>query len=138
MHTSTLFVVLGVFTVMGSAFAADNHEDRIWAAIGRDGVQRVNIQCGPNFLDPNHIVIKSNVPTEILVSTTPDLAAHSFVISLPGTRPINADVPLAATQKPFAFVPGRTGDYRIFCRDDVNAGSATLQKAKQGIVTVIP
>jgi hypothetical protein len=138
MHISTLFLTLGMSALVSGAYGADADNDRTWAAIGSDGVQRIHIRCGANFLDPNHIVIKANVPVELTVSTTAGLPSHSFVISMSGPRPITADTPIEATEKTFAFVPGRPGDYQASCRDNTTTANAALLKAKQGLLTVIP
>jgi hypothetical protein len=139
MHTSKLFLVLAISGFAVCAQGANGNHDRAWwAATSPDGVQRINIRCGPNFFDPAHIVVKANVPVELSVSTTPGLPAHSFVISVAGSRPINADTPIGPTEKAFAFVPGRPGDYQAVCRDNAKVPGASLAKAKQGVLTVIP
>ena len=46
------------------AWAAEWQEKRATAAIGQDGVQRIEILAGGYYYDPNTVVVKVNLPVE--------------------------------------------------------------------------
>jgi hypothetical protein len=99
-----------------------------WAASGPDGVQRVNIRCGPDFFDPRHIVVKANVPVQLSVSTTIELPAHQFTVTL---GPVAIDAPIGAVQKPFRLSPSLTGKFQAFCRSNGPPDSLAASKARR-------
>jgi len=139
MHTPARVLALGIFLTLTSVEAANpDFGEAWWTATDPDGVQRVNILCGKDFFDPSRIVVKANVPVELTVSTMPDLPSQSFVLNVPGPKPINANAPIGAGRTKFAFNPGSPGNYPALCRDNANAAAdPQLLKAKQGVVTVI-
>lgn len=140
MVKSALFLTLCATCLAHDTRAAGPEQGEAWmAATGKDGVQRVNIRCGPDFFDPRHIVVRLNVPVALSISTTQNLSAHSFVIGRSGNSAIRADKPaLTPTPKSVTFTPDTVGDFPLACQDDSGSADATLQKAKQGVLTVIP
>lgn len=137
---SAVFLTLCAACLAHDTRAAGKDFGEAWvAATGKDGVQRVNIRCGPDFFDPRHIVVKLNIPVALSISTTQNLPAHSFVIGRPGNTAIRADnAPLTPTPKSVTFTPDTVGDFPLACQDDSGLTDTTLQKAKQGILTVVP
>ena len=106
-----------------------------WAAIGPDGVQRVNIRCGSDFFDPRHIVVKANVPVQLSVSTTRDLPTQQFTVNL---GPVGVDGPVGPAQKAFVLSPSLTGKFQALCRSNGPPDSPAARKAKTGFITVVP
>jgi hypothetical protein len=106
-----------------------------WAAIGPDGVQRVNVRCGPNFLDPRNIVVRANVPLQISVSTTGDVIAHNFTLTI-GRNTI--DAPVDPAQKSFIVSPSLSGRFEALCRDTSRPDSPAAQAAKTATFIVVP
>lgn len=140
MVKSALLLTLCATCVVHDARAAGRNFGEAWlAANGKDGVQRVNIRCGPDFFDPRHIVVKLNVPVALSISTTPNLSAHRFVSGGSGNSVIQAgDSALTSKPRSVSFTPDTVGDFPLACQDDSGLTDATLQKAKQGVLTVIP
>ena len=140
MVKSALFLTLCATCLAHDTRAAGPEHGEAWmAATGKDGVQRVNIRCGPDFFDPRRIVVKRNVPVTLAVSTTQNMSAHSFVIGHSGSSAIRAENPaLTPTPKSVTFTPDTVGDFPLACQDESGLADATLQKAKQGVLTVIP
>lgn len=106
-----------------------------WAAIGPDGVQHVNIRCGADFFDPRQIVVKANVPLQLAVSTTANLPAYNFTLTL---GPINIDAPVGATQRSFVLSPPLSGRFQAICRATGNPESPAARRSRTGFITVIP
>ena len=73
--------VAAIVALAGAAFMCgqDVPEKRTVAAIGADGVQRVDVLGGSYFFDPNVIVVKVNVPVELRVRKEPGATAHNIV-----------------------------------------------------------
>ena len=140
MVKSTVFLALCAACLAHDTRAAGKDFGEAWVAgTGKDGVQRVNIRCGPDFFDPRRIVVKRNVPVALSISTTQNLPAHSFVIARPGNTAIRGDnAPLTPTPKSVTFTPDAVGDFPLACQDDTGLADATLQRAKQGVLTVVP
>jgi len=110
--------------------------DESWsAAIGPDGVQRVNIRCGPDFLDPRNIVVKANVPLQLSVSTTTDLASHNFTLAMGATT---IDAPVRAGQTSFVLSPRLSGRFQAICQDKSKPDGPAARRAKTGTITVLP
>lgn len=137
---SALFLTLCATSLAHDTRAAGRDLGEAWmAATGKDGVQRVNIRCGPDFFDPRHIVVKRNVPVALSISTTQNLPAHSFVIGRSGNSAIQADNPaLTPTPRSVTFTPDTVGDFPLACQDNSGLADISLQKAKQGVFSVIP
>jgi hypothetical protein len=110
--------------------------DESWsAAIGPDGVQRVNIRCGPDFLDPRNIIVKANVPLQLSVGATSELAPHSFTLAMGATT---IDAPVGAAQRSFVIAPRLSGRFQVLCQDRSRPDSPGLRRAKAGTITVLP
>jgi len=106
-----------------------------WAATGPDGVQRVNIRCGPDFIDPRSIVVRANVPLQLSVSTTADLGSNNFMLAM-GAATI--DAPVRAAQTPFMISPRSSGRFQALCHDTSRPDSPAARRAKSGTITVLP
>jgi hypothetical protein len=138
MCARSYIVPIGIFILTTSTqVISQDFGEAWWAVPGPDGVQRVNILCGQDFLDPSAIVVRENVPVELAVSTMKNLPQHNFVINVPGSKAINANIPIKAEQTKFAFNPGVLGDYQVACRDNAEAPDPQLIKRKQGKLIVI-
>jgi len=68
------FTICVLFLAAGAAFAQGEKERHV-ATIDADGVQRVRIVGGSYFFKPGRIVVKANVPVEILVGYDSDPTA---------------------------------------------------------------
>jgi hypothetical protein len=134
MAIGALATVVPVASTFAQATRTDVDESW-WAAIGPDGVQRVNVRCGPNFLDPRNIVVHANVPLEISVNTTNDLVSHNFTLTM-GTTMI--DTPVDAAQKSFLVSPRLSGRFQTVCRDRSMSDSPSARRGKTGTITVVP
>jgi plastocyanin len=84
------------------------------ATIDKDGVQRVNIQAGSYFFDPNYLIVKLNVPVEITIKKEPEMIAHDFVISAPEAG-MDVKEPLSKEPKVIKLTPTRVGKYPFYC-----------------------
>ena len=63
-----------------ATFAQDQKEVYV-AKVDPDGVQRVRLEGGGYFFKPNHIVVKVNVPVELLASREAGVVPHNLSCS---------------------------------------------------------
>src|SRR5687767_6219171 len=53
-------------------------KESLAAKADADGVQRIRISAGSYFFKPNHIVVKVNVPVELVASREPGMTPHDL------------------------------------------------------------
>ena len=139
MKKSVTALVSGALLLLGSARGQESDlGEAWWAAVGPDGTQRVNIRCGTNFLDPRTIVVRANVPVVLAVSTEANLVGHNFTFDLPAAAGGHANAPVGPAQREFRVAVGLSGRYVLACRDASEPNGAPPNKAKQGILRVVP
>jgi hypothetical protein len=126
-----------VLALCGAAGAEPNPE-AWWARPGPDGVQRVNIRCGPDSMDPSHIVVRAGIPLELAVSGPADLPPHTFTAVVPRGQAQAVAVAVGPAQQRIAFVPSLVGRFKAACHDNNAGGNDPNENRKQGELTVIP
>ena len=88
-------------------------KNKVVAVIGADGVQKVEITGGSYYFNPNDIVVKVNVPVELIVKkegSTP----HSIFLKAPEAG-IDFNVTLGNEPKTIKFTPTKVGTYPFWC-----------------------
>ena len=88
-------------------------QNKFVAVIGADGVQKVEITGGSYYFNPNDIVVKVNVPVELVVKkegSTP----HGILLKAPEAG-IDFDVTLGKEPKTIKFTPTKVGTYPFWC-----------------------
>jgi len=107
------------------------------AKADQDGVQRVRIVAGSYFFKPNHIVVKVNVPVEIMASRESGITPHDLVIRAEDAG-IMVDQDLASEPRKIAFTPKRVGKYAIYCSKKPPFGASHRERGMEGILEVVP
>jgi hypothetical protein len=100
-----------------------------------DGVQRVNISCGTNFFDPREIVVKKDVPLDVIVRTTANLPQQNFVVRLPGP---SLERIVGRVPQPIRFLPNILGQFAILCQTPGVPEDQRTQAKKSGILSIVP
>ena len=95
-------------------YAAEPQEKRVVATIGVDGVQRVEVVGGDYYFDPNIIIVKVNVPVELVVKKAGGIASHNIVLKAPEAG-INFSETLSSKPNSIKFTPTKTGKYPFEC-----------------------
>lgn len=119
-----------------AAFAQDQKEIYI-AKVDPDGVQRVRIEGGGYFFKPNHIVVKVNVPVELLASRESGVTPHNLVIKAPDAG-ISVEEELAAEPKKITFTATAVGKYPFFCSKKLLFFASHRERGMEGILEVVP
>jgi plastocyanin domain-containing protein len=118
------------------AFAQDPKEVYV-AKVDPDGVQRVRLEGGGYFFKPNHIVVKVNVPVELLASREAGITPHDLVIKAPEAG-IDVEVDLAAEPKKIAFTPTAVGKYPFYCGKKLLFFASHRERGMEGVLEVVP
>ena len=138
--TNTILAVMlvGAASIGTYARGADLKDNEAWrASVGTDGVQRINLQCGPNYFDPHHVIVKVNVPVEISLHSPPNMAPHHFVLDLSKIS-LSEGNPAGSTTKQIRFIPKTIGEHPFGCQDNAAHPHAPPEAQKMGLLTVIP
>lgn len=107
------------------------------AVTGPDGVQHVNITGGEYYFDPNHIVVKVNVPVELTVKQTGSIIPHDIVVKAPQAG-IAFDESLKKQPKTIRFIPTMVGKYEMYCSKKMLFIKSHKDKGMDGMIEVVP
>ena len=107
--------VIGVAMLLlchAGAGAAEKKE--FTAKVDAGGVQKVEIVGGSYFFDPNYVIVKVNVPTEITFKKEPGMIPHDVVLKAPDAG-IDFVLELKEEPQTVRFTPTRAGTYQFNC-----------------------
>ena len=108
--SAAVFVLL-----LGSVgLGQETAKNKFVAVIGPDGVQKVEITGGSYYFDPNDIVVKVNVPVELVVKKAGGSTPHSIFLKAPEAG-IDFNVTLGNEPKTIKFTPTKVGTYSFWC-----------------------
>jgi len=105
--------------------------------VGADGKQRVEILGGSYFFKPDHIVVKVNVPVELVLKREWGIVPHTFVLKIPQSG-IMIDESLSTDAKTVVFTPTVTGTYTFYCKNKLLFFKSHEEKGMKGVLEVIP
>ncbi|HEX7502850.1 MAG TPA: quinol oxidase, partial [Acidobacteriota bacterium] len=116
--------------------AADWKEKRVVAVASQDGVQRVEIIAGGYYFDPNTIVVKVNVPVELVAKRMPGGFGHSIMLKAPEAG-IDFEEALGTDAKSITFTPTKTGKYMFICTHKVPFSKSHKERGMYGYLEVV-
>lgn len=126
----SLAVMLGASIAMAQEPASPVKPDA-------DGVQRITLTSGSYFFKPGRIVVKANVPVELLASRESGITPHNLVIQAPGAG-VMVDQELAADPKKIAFTATKPGKYPFYCSKKLPFMAGHREKGMEGVLEVVP
>jgi plastocyanin domain-containing protein len=118
------------------AMAAEWQEKRATAVIGEDGVQRIKILAGGYYYDPNTIVVKVNVPVELIVRRTSGGFGHNIVLEEPDAG-IDFRQGLSTDPVAIKFTPTKIGKYMFVCSHKVPFSKSHKERGMYGYLEVV-
>ncbi|HSF21739.1 MAG TPA: quinol oxidase [Burkholderiales bacterium] len=122
----------------GPAVSCAQEQKEVYVAkVDPDGVQRVRIEAGSYFFKPGHIVVKVNVPVELLASRESGVTPHNLVIKAPEAG-IALDEELATEPKRIAFTPTAVGKYPFHCGKKLLFFASHRERGMEGVLEVVP
>ncbi|RJQ50478.1 MAG: quinol oxidase [Nitrospiraceae bacterium] len=114
MKTIRPVLIFLVITLCALSINAGEMQEVYTAAVDADGVQRIEIFGGGYFFKPSHIIVKKDIPVELIVRKDPGIVPHSFVISSPEAG-MDIKESMSSEQKIIRFVPVKAGKYPFYC-----------------------
>ena len=106
------------------------------AKTDQDGVQRVQVVGGGYFFKPNHIVVKANVPVELVVSRESGVIPHNLVIKDPEAG-IVVEEELTTEPKKVRFTPNKVGKYAFYCSKKPPLLASHRERGMEGVLEVV-
>ncbi len=126
-----------LFLSCASLAAGAGEKEKVFrATVGDDGVQRVEVMGGSYFFNPNHIIVKVNVPVELIVRKESGIVPHNIVIKAPEAG-IDFDVAMASEPKVIRFTPTRVGTYPMYCSKKLLFFESHREKGMEGVLEVV-
>jgi hypothetical protein len=117
--------------------AAQGDKEKVVATVEADGVQRVRIVGGSYFFKPGHIVVKVNVPVELIASRESGITPHNLLIQAPEAG-LKVEEDLGTEPKRIAFKPTAVGKYPIYCSKKLPFMAGHREKGMEGVLEVVP
>ena len=125
----------GLFIVMlGSIVMAEMETSH--GTIDDDGVQRVVILGGGYFFKPDHIIVKVNVPVEMVIRKEDGFIPHNFIIDAPEAG-IEVNEGMSSDPKVVRFTPTKVGMYPYYCSKKLLFFDDHREKGMEGVLEVV-
>jgi len=123
----------------GDAMAADRPmEHRTYVAtVGQDGVQRIEMVGGGYYYDPDHIVVKVDVPVEITIHKEKGFVPHDIAMDAPEAG-MEFKVDLETSPTVIRFTPTKTGTFPFACTKKLLFLKSHKDHGMKGVVEVVP
>lgn len=129
-------VFLSVF-LAAPAPAAEGQKETYVAKVDPDGVQRVRILADSYFFKPNHIVVKVNVPVELVVTKEAGITPHNIVIKAPEAG-IAVEEDLDTEPKKITFTARAVGKFPFYCSNQLLFFASHRERGMEGVLEVVP
>ena len=138
MHMRIIKILIIVLIVAGTGLArgADEKRKVVTANIDDDGIQRVEVTGGGYFFDPDHIIVKVNVPVELTFKKTPGITPHNIIISVPDAG-IDINEDMGKDSRTIRFIPLKTGKYAMYCDKRFLFFKSHRERGMEGILEVV-
>jgi plastocyanin len=135
---SSLLLAAGCQTSTETQPRPQEHQQAQVVKADPDGVQRVRVVAGSYFFKPNHIVVKVNMPVEIMASRESGMTPHDLVIRAEEAG-IAVEQELATEPRRITFTPKRVGKYTLYCSKKPPFGGAPhRERGMEGTLDVVP
>jgi plastocyanin domain-containing protein len=105
-------------------------------AVDKDGVQRANMVGGGYFFDPDHIIVKVNIPVELKVKKEAGVTPHDIFINEPEAGIVFSES-LGTDPKTIKFTPKKPGKYQFYCTKKLLFLKSHRDRGMEGIIEVI-
>ena len=106
------------------------------AVVDTDGVQKADVVAGEYFFNPDHIIVKANIPVELKVRKEPGIVPHDFVLKAPEAG-IDVLESLGTEPKVIRFTPAKPGKYTFYCDKKLIFSKSHREKGMEGILEVV-
>ena len=135
----SIYTVLSVFLLLVPFVRGDEkstEEKTFRAVISEDGAQHVDVVGGSYFFDPNHIIVRVNVPVELKVRKEPGIIPHDIVMKSPEAG-MDFKESLDTDPKTIRFMPTNVGTYPFYCDKKLLFFESHRGKGMKGVIDVV-
>jgi plastocyanin len=129
-------IVFLILAGIGLAQDAGEKKKIFIANVDNDGVQRVEVSGGGYFFSPDYIVVKVDVPVELVVRKEPGIVPHNIVMKETAAG-IDIRETLSTKPKAISFTPKKIGKYPFYCDKRLLFFKNHREKGMEGILEVI-
>ncbi len=102
-----------------------------------DGVQRASVDAGTYFFRPRRLVVRLNVPVELVVKTDGAATPHDWVMEAQQAG-MAMKVRLSGAPTTIRFTPTALGRYAFYCSKKVPMMKSHRERGMEGVVEVVP
>ena len=81
--------------------------------LAEDGVQRVEVEMHSYYFEPDRIVVKRDIPVEIVLSNSSKVVPHNFTLNGAGVH-VSEDK-WGFGHETVRFTPTETGEFKFVC-----------------------
>ena len=132
-----IYLVLPVLLLFASVMSVAAAEEKpVVVKIAPDGVQRVEMLGGDYFFKPSHIIVKVNVPVEIIIKKESGMVPHNIILNAPEAG-INFSESMGTDPKTIRFTPAKTGKYAFDCDKRFLFFKSHKDRGMTGILEVV-
>lgn len=132
-YVSVFVVAIFCFLLPGVSLG----EEKLFrATIDSDGVQRVDIVGGGYFFNPNHIIVKVNVPVELKIRKESGIVPHNFVLK-GAEMGLDREISLGTEPQVVRFTPTKPGKYPFYCSKKLLFFESHREKGMEGVLEVV-
>ena len=136
MRIAWSLALVGLMVAAGGLPAQEQKEPYI-AKPDADGVQRIRLVGGSYFFKPGHIVVKANVPVELLASREAGITPHNLLIQAPEAG-VAVEADLGTDPRKIVFTATKPGKYPIYCSKKLPFMAGHREKGMEGVLEVVP
>ena len=131
LRTSLSFLLL-ISLITLTSFAAEP----LAVPIFSDEVQRAEIIADSYSYSPDHLIVKSNVPVELIIDSKTWIVPHNFVLKdADAGLDIKQDIP-AGKKIVVKFTPTRPGKFKFYCDKKLLFFKSHEDRGMKGIIEV--
>jgi plastocyanin domain-containing protein len=123
------------FIVVFAASETTAQKKEFVATVDPDGVQRIEINAGEYFFEPQRILVKVNIPVEIRIKKEQGLTPHRFILSAPDAG-IDIKESLSSEPRTISFTPAKTGEFPFYCDQKLLFFKSHRERGMEGVLEV--
>ena len=137
MYALVAVLMLSVVLVLAAPGMSEEQEaEPVAAAMGEDGVQRLDMEGGEYYFKPERVVLKVGVPVELFVRKTPGFVPHNIVME-------SAQAGMSFKENfgrkgiTIMFTPTDTGTFEFWCDKKFLFFKSHRAKGMEGVIEVV-
>lgn len=129
--------ILLVFLVLSGLSIAEEPVNKVFTATtDPDGIQKVSIAGGEYYFEPNHIIVKVNIPVELSVKKVGGFVPHNIEMKAPEAG-MKFEEAMSAEPKVIKFTPTKVGTYPFTCSKKFLFFKSHEEKGMKGVIEVV-